>query len=188
MVVVVLQQADDPLRVLLGFGGRGQGLEPRRQHLFPVDPDLPGPRLVCEEDDVFPTLVDAVQEAEDDVECLTDLGPTVASSMSASLAAGSSFECLPFLPAAGLVVRVMASLFRSGVSAGERLGSGRHLGVHPDALSVRDCGRDHSRTSRSRAEPGPVQARSPIGSTTARRHNRTQPPLRSRRGRSMTHG
>lgn len=52
VAVVALQQADDPLRVLLGLGCCRQDLEPRRQHLLPVDPDLPGPCLVCEEDDI----------------------------------------------------------------------------------------------------------------------------------------
>jgi hypothetical protein len=67
---VMFQRANDPLRELFGFGGRRQDLDPRRQHLFPADTDLPGPRLVCEKDDAFPALVDAIQEAEDDVECL----------------------------------------------------------------------------------------------------------------------
>src|SRR5438876_2935937 len=56
------------------FRRRRQDLEPRRQHLVPVNPDLPGPRLVGEENDVLPAFVDAVQEAEDDVEGLADLG------------------------------------------------------------------------------------------------------------------
>jgi hypothetical protein len=51
---MLLQQVNDPPRVLLRFRRRRQNPEPRRQHLLPINSDLPGPRLVGEEDDVVP--------------------------------------------------------------------------------------------------------------------------------------
>src|ERR1700675_4778124 len=70
LAVVVLQQADDSLPVLLRSGRHRQDFEPPREHPIPVDLDLPGPRLVGEEDDVFLTLVETVQESEDAAEGL----------------------------------------------------------------------------------------------------------------------
>jgi hypothetical protein len=41
MAEVALEQAGDLLRVLVGLRCRREDREPRRKHLFPVDPDLP---------------------------------------------------------------------------------------------------------------------------------------------------
>ncbi len=74
VMVVVLQEGDDPARVFVRCGRCGEDLEPGRQHLLPTDADLPSTSLVGKEDHVFVARVDVVEKAEDDVEGLPDPG------------------------------------------------------------------------------------------------------------------
>jgi hypothetical protein len=70
VLVVTLQDRSNPLRVFVGPSRRGKNPEPGRQHILPVDSNIPRAAFVSEEEDLILTRVDLVKEAENNLEGL----------------------------------------------------------------------------------------------------------------------